>query len=366
VNKAALAGLTPGADHTKMPRLRTVSPTQPGLTRRRVGRGFVYLQRGARVADPEVVTRIKGLVIPPAWHDVWICPWPNGHIQAVGSDEKGRRQYLYHPVWREQRDKAKHDRVLEVAARLPRARKRVVDHLALEGMPRERALAAAFRLLDLGFFRIGGETYAEQNGSFGLATIGREHVHFEGDLIVFEYIAKSGKDRMIAVGDPAVRAAITTMKRRRGGGSELLSYREGGTWRDVTSGDINEYVKGVVGGEVSAKDFRTWHGTVLAAVALAVSTNAADTPTARKKAIARAMQEVSTYLGNTPAVARASYVDPRVIDLFEDGITVEHALRHLGDGTQMGHPATHGPMERAVLQMLRTPPSAQRRARRAR
>jgi DNA topoisomerase IB len=351
---------------TGMPRLRTVSPSQPGLTRKRQGRGFVYIDGGVRVADPEVVARIRDLVIPPAWHDVWICKHPNGHIQAVGSDDKGRRQYLYHPQWREQRDRLKHDRVLEVAARLPRARKRVDEHLALPGMPRERSLAAAFRLLDLGFFRIGGETYAEQNGSYGLATIGKEHVHVEGDLIVFEYVAKSGKDRVIGVGDPVIREAVQTLRRRRGGGSELLAYRDGGRWRDVTSSDINEYVKDVVGGEVSAKDFRTWHGTVLAAVALAVSTHAADSPTARKRAIARAMQEVSTYLGNTPSVARASYVDPRVIDLFEDGITVEHALRRLGESTQLGHPATHGPMERAVLQMLRTPPQAARRAGRRR
>jgi DNA topoisomerase I len=233
-------------------------------------------------------------------------------------------------------------------------------------MPRARARATAFRLLDLGFFRIGGEAYAEQNGSYGLATIERQHVSFDGDLIVFDYIAKSGKERYVAVGDPAVRAAVLSLLRRRGGGSELLAYRDGRRWVDVTSADINEYVKTVVGGEVSAKDFRTWHGTVLAAVALAVSTHVADTPTARRRAITRAMQEVSTYLGNTPAVARASYVDPRVIDLFEDGITVEPALRRLGEGVPAGQPATHGVMERAVLRMLRTSPQAQARAARQR
>jgi DNA topoisomerase-1 len=349
-----------------MVRLRTVSPSQPGITRRRQGRGFVYLDSGRRVDDPITIARIKELVIPPAWQDVWICRYANGHIQAVGSDDKGRRQYLYHPVWREQRDRAKHDRVLEVAARLPRARQLVERDLALPGMPRQRALATAFRLLDLGFFRIGGEAYAEQNGSFGLATIERQHVSLEGDLIVFDYIAKSGKERYVAVGDPAVRDAVTTLLRRRSGGPELLAYRNGRRWVDITSADINEYVKQVVGGEVSAKDFRTWHGTVLAAVALAVSTQVADTPTARKRAIARAMQEVSVYLGNTPAVARASYVDPRVIDLFEDGITVEPALRRLGEGVPAGQPATHGVMERAVLRMLRTSPQAQARAARQR
>ena len=348
-----------------MPRLRTVSPSGPGIVRRRQGRGFSYLQDGERVVDPLVLDRIRGLVIPPAWREVWICPWPHGHIQAVGSDEKGRRQYLYHPRWREQRDLAKHERILEVAARLPRARRTVEAHLQAEGMPRERALATAFRLLDLGFFRVGGEAYAEANGSYGLATIEREHVHLEGDLIVFEYVAKSGKERVVAVGDPAVRAAVTTLRRRRGGGRELLAYREAGHWRDVTSADINGYVKDVVGGEVSAKDFRTWHGTVLAAVALAVSTNVASSPTARRRAIARATAEVAAYLGNTPAVARASYIDPRVIDLFEDGITVAGALPRLGEDTALGHPATHGPMERAVLRMLRTAPATHRRLRAA-
>jgi DNA topoisomerase IB len=173
-----------------VPRLRTVSPSQSGLRRRRQGKGFCYLDGEDRVTDPAILARIRDLVIPPAWQDVWICRWPNGHIQAVGTDDAGRRQYLYHPAWRELRDRQKHDRMLDMAARLPRARKRVAEHLELPGMPRDRALATAFRLLDLGFFRIGGESYAEQNGSYGLATILREHVRVEGDQIIFEYTAK--------------------------------------------------------------------------------------------------------------------------------------------------------------------------------
>jgi DNA topoisomerase IB len=341
------------ADDRDVPRLRTVSPNSPGWTRRRSGRGFVYLdEAGARLA-PEHAVRCTQLVIPPAWRDVWICPFPNGHIQAVGTDDAGRRQYLYHPVWRQKRDAAKHDRVLEVAVRLPRARRRVAADLALEGMPRRRALGTAFRLLDLGFFRIGGESYAEANGSYGLATIERAHCRVEGDLVVFEYVAKSGKERLVAIADEPVRASVQALRRRRGGGPELLAYTDGGRWRDVASADINAYVKEVVGGEVSAKDFRTWHGTVLAAVALAVSTSVAGSPTGRKRAVARAMQEVAAYLGNTPAVARASYVDPRVVDLFEDGVTIEPALRRLGEGASFGEPATHGAIERAVLRMLR-------------
>jgi DNA topoisomerase I len=348
-----------------MPRLRRTSPAQPGFTRRRRGRGWEYLDADGRtIRDVEVLQRLRQLAIPPAYRDVWICPWPNGHLQAVGTDDRGRRQYLYHPQWRAQRDRDKHDRVLTVAERLPQARERVAEHLALPGMPRERALATAFRLLDLGFFRVGGESYAQENGSFGLATIRREHVLVEGDRVVFEYLAKSGKERHVAVADAEVVDAVQTLRRRRTGPDDLLAWRDGGQWRDITSEDVNAYVKDVVGGEVSAKDFRTWHATVLAAVALAVSVPAVASATSRKRAVKRAMDEVAQYLGNTPTVARASYVDPRVVDLFEDGITVEDSLRLIGEGAPQGHPATHGAIERAVLDLLREEPEALRRRQR--
>ena len=346
-----------------MPRLRTVSPNQPGWTRRRRGRGFHYAdQRGVPLAAADR-DRCRALVIPPAWREVWICPYPNGHIQAVGYDDAGRRQYLYHPEWRRQRDQAKHDRILTVAKELPRARAEVAEHLRLPGMPRDKALATAFRLLDLGFFRVGGESYAEQNSSFGLATIKKEHVRARGDELVFEYVAKSGKDRYWRLLDPETRSAVDTMRRRRGG-DELLAYRVGGRWHDVTSSDINDYVKARIGCDVSAKDFRTWHATVLAAVALAMSTNAAESPTARKRAIARAMREVADYLGNTPTVARASYVDPRIVDLFEDGYTIEPVLTELGVDADPDQPATHGRIEQAVLALLEESPQVKARARR--
>jgi len=346
-----------------MVRLRTVSPNQPGWVRRRAGRGFVYLDLDRQRLDGPDLERCRRLVIPPAWQEVWICPVDNGHIQAVGTDAAGRRQYLYHDEWRRRRDADKHDRVLKVAKRLPRARGLVEQHLSLPGMPRERALAAAFRLLDLGFFRIGGETYAEENGSHGLATLTRGEVRISGSRLDFHFVAKSGKEQHVTFADDQVRSAIETLRRRRTGGDELLAYRVGRHWRDVTSDDINAYVKQVIGGDVSAKDFRTWHATVLAAVALAVSKNTVESPTARKRAVARAMREVADYLGNTPTVARASYVDPRVIDLFEDGHTIEHALGHLGEQTSAG-PATHGPIERAVLRLLTHPPRTGRRTRR--
>ncbi|HZI97626.1 MAG TPA: DNA topoisomerase IB [Actinomycetales bacterium] len=338
-----------------MPRLRTVSPSSAGWTRRRAGRGFTYTDADGTRLPSDDALRCKALVIPPAWEELWICPYPNGHIQAVGTDVAGRRQYLYHPAWRLKRDAAKHDRVLTVAARLPKAREQVAVDLALEGMPAERALATAFRLLDLGFFRIGGESYAEENESYGLATLLAEHVTISDHSVEFEYAAKSGRERLVTIADDDVLDAVRTLKRRRGGGPGLFAYRDGRRWHDVTSGDINAYVKDVVGGEVSAKDFRTWHATVLAAVALAVSAHAGS-PTARKRAVVRAMKEVAEYLGNTPAVARASYVDPRVVDLFSDGHTIEHALRRLGEGAEIGHPATHGAVERATLALLRNAP----------
>jgi DNA topoisomerase I len=330
-----------------VPRLRRVSPSRPGWSRQRRGRGFSYIDESGRPLAADDVVRCRALAIPPAWRDVWICPLANGHLQATGTDDAGRRQYLYHTAWRDRRDKAKFDRVLEFAARLPRARHVVADHLALPGMPRERVLGTAFRLLDLGFFRIGGEEYADDNGSYGLATLEKRHAHIEDRSIVFEYPAKSGQERLIAVADDAVLEAVTELRRRRGGGPELLAYRDGRRWRDVSSGDINSYLKAIIGGEVSAKDFRTWHGTVLAAVALAEAANGTTSERGRTRAVRAAMTDVAEYLGNTPRIARGSYVDPRVIDLFERGITIAPTRTTNTGG------ADRERVERAVLRMLR-------------
>jgi DNA topoisomerase I len=337
-----------------VPRLRKVSPRDPGWTRRRAGQGLIYLdESGSRLSEDQA-QRCKLLVIPPAWEQVWICPVPNGHLQAVGTEDAGRRQYLYHEQWRLQRDRLKYDRVLKLAAQLPAARRTVTRDLRLEGMPYERALGTAFRLLDLGFFRIGGEEYAEANNSYGLATIQKEHVSIEGGAVIFNYAAKSGQERYVALADDLVRRAVRDLMARRGGGPELLAYKDGRRWRDVTSNDINSYLKGLLGEEMSAKDFRTWHGTVIAAVVLAEANESAKTIRARKRAVSAAMKEVAGYLGNTPAVARASYVDPRVIDLFNDGATISPTLAatdtDLSDGT------THGRIERAVLNLLGASP----------
>ena len=340
-----------------MPRLRRVNCADPGIRRRRAGKGFAFFDAdGRRVTDAETLTRIRMLAIPPAWEDVWICPLPNGHIQAVGTDARGRRQYRYHDVWRQRRDAEKFDHMLEFAEALPMLREQLDDHLHLEGMTRERVLACAVRLLDLGFFRIGTEGYAEENETYGLATMRRSHVRLrDGHVITFDYPSKTGKRRIQSVADPAVYDVVAELKARRGGCPELLTYRDddgAGRWVDVKSADINRYIKDVTGGEFTAKDFRTWNATTLAAVALAVSARV-QSPTGRKRAVTRAMKEVAHYLGNTPAVARSSYVDPRVVDRFLEGGTIAGALAAIGEGATFGQPSTQGAIEVAVLDLLR-------------
>jgi len=328
-------------------------PSGMGILRRRCGRGFSYLGPDtAVIKDPQTLARIKALVIPPAWEDVWICVDPQGHIQAIGTDAAGRRQYRYHDLWREQRDQEKHDRVLEFGAALPRIRDVVCRHLEGRGLRRDRVLAAAIRLIDLGFFRPGGEEYAGENGTFGLATIRKEHVTLSHGQLVFEYLAKGAKHREQAVAEEQVAAAVRSLRRRRGGGDQLLAYRSGPRWHDVTAADINDYLREVSGGDYTAKDFRTWHATVLAAVGLAVSEGASASDAARKRAIARVVREVADYLGNTPAVARASYIDPRVMELYEDGSTIASVLGDLGRDRDFGDLATRGRAETAVVRLL--------------
>jgi len=347
-------------------RLRRVDCAGPGIARVRRGKGFSYRwSDGRKVDDPVVLQRIAGLVLPPAWEDVWICAHPRGHIQAIGTDAAGRRQYRYHDEWRVQRDAEKHQRVLTFAKRLPMARRKVEAHLEQRGMTQQRVLAAAFRLLDLGFFRVGGESYAEENGTFGLATMRRKHVTVTGDLVVFDYIAKSGKHRVQSVVDESVRKVVVALLKRDDKSKELLAYKDRTGWHDITSADINAYLREVFDGDVSAKDFRTWHATVLMAVGLAVSTQAPTSESARKRAVNRAIKEVAEYLGNTPAVCRSSYIDPRVIDLYDDGVTVAASLERLGADADFGQPATHGIVEAAVLRLLRKPPKAAGRRRSA-
>ena len=322
-----------------MPRLRRVRPTDPGWTRRRQGRGWSYLdETGARITDAEAVARCTGLVIPPAWREVWICLHPEGHIQAMGTDDAGRRQYLYHPQWRARRDRAKHDHVVEMARHLPRARRRVEADLRLPGLGRVRVLALAFRLLDDAYFRAGGESYTRDNGSFGLATLRREHVKIADDGAWFAYPAKSGQWREAQVTDPAVVDVVRELLARDDPGRELLAWQdEDCGWHDVTATDVLEDVKARLGPEARPKDFRTWHATVLAAAGLAEVD--ARSERARRRAVAQVVREVAEELGNTPAVARGSYIDPRLIDLWERGQTI-------------GHRRTRASAERAVIELL--------------
>ena len=338
-----------------MSRLRRADCSGPGFRRARKGRGFTYLDEdGSPIEEPEVVSRLRSLGIPPAWKDVWICPWANGHIQATGVDAAGRKQYLYHQDWRTRRDAEKFDEMLEFAKDLPALRSRVAEDLESgESLTRERVLACAVRLLDRGFFRIGTEEYAVTNESYGLATMRKSHVRLEDDhTMVFDYPAKSGIRQIRAIVDPVAIEVIGTLKRRRGGGKELLAYKNGSRWHDIRSGDINEYIKEITGGDYSAKDFRTWNATVLAAVALAVSGEVADTKTGRKRAVTRAVKEVSHYLGNTPAVCRASYIDPRVFDAYEGGLIIGPAVQKAAEEGG-GEMAIHQPqLERAVVDLI--------------
>jgi len=333
-----------------MARLRTTSPDQPGWTRRRAGRGFVYLdQHGVRLDDDDV-QRVRDLVIPPAWRDVWVTPYPHGHLQAVGTDDAGRRQYLYHPDWRARRDAEKFDRMLEFGKALTRARELVVTDLGRDGMPLERACAAAVRLLDLGYFRIGNDIYADENGSFGLTTLERRHVKRHQDALVFAFVGKSGVEHRIEIDDRVVIEAIDVMRRRRGDDLRLLSYKEGRSWRSVLPALVNEYVRESTGIEATAKDFRTWHATVLAAAALAETPEPGERAASRKRAVSGAMKEVASFLGNTPTLARSSYVDPRVIEAYEEGRTIRGTTRRSYDTTDERQAA----LERATLKLLRS------------
>ena len=332
-----------------MVRLRRTSPDQPGWTRRRAGAGFVYLDEHGDRLPAEQAQRVKDLVIPPAWEDVWVTPYDNGHLQAVGTDDAGRRQYLYHEDWRTRRDAEKFDRMLEFGRALVRARERVLVDLGTEGMPLERACAAAVRLLDLGYFRIGNDVYADEHGSFGLTTLERRHVRRQQDRLVFTFVGKSGVDHRIEIDDATVVEAIEVMRRRKSQDLRLLAYKNGRSWRSILPDLVNEYVRESTGLEATAKDFRTWHATVLAAAALAETDEPGENKTSRKRAVSGAMKEVAEFLGNTPTLARSAYVDPRVIEAYERGRTIRGTTRRRYDTPDERQAA----LERATLKLIK-------------
>jgi DNA topoisomerase IB len=344
------------ADSAPAPDLLRADPEETGLTRRGRGKGFEYFEPGGeKIHDDDTIERLNSLAIPPAWDDVWICPDPHGHLQALGTDDAGRRQYRYHDRWRERRDVEKFDRVLDFARTLPRLRRHCRELLEVSDEPtRDRVLAATVRLLEHGFFRIGSEAYAEESATYGLTTVLKEQVTVRRDgVIVFDYPAKGGIRRTMETDDPLLVGVIGKLRRRRGGGDELLAYRAGGAWRDLTAADVNEELKGLCDrDDVSAKDFRTWNATVLAAVGLAVSGEVADSERARTRAKRRVADEVAGYLGNTPTVARDSYIDARVFARYDEGWIIAEALTDLAGHTEPGEPSYHGRIEEAVLDLL--------------
>ncbi len=307
-----------------MARLRRSNCEHPGYSRRRWGKGFSYRDiRGAVISDRQVLARIRSLAIPPAWTDVWISPYANGHIQATGTDGAGRKQYLYHPHWREMKDREKFDRALAFAQSLPAARRLITKHLRAEGTGPERALAAALRIVDAGALRVGGTRYAEANGSYGTTTLRIGHVRLEGPEVRFDFPGKSGQEWHTSIKDEDLVAALEPMLRRPGTSPDAdtaLAYvGMDGAWHSVDAAQLNAFLKEVTGGEFSAKDFRTWQATVVAAMSLARLAQEARTVRAKQKAVAATARDVADHLGNTPAIARKSYIDPRVVDRFYDG-----------------------------------------------
>lgn len=319
----------------------------------RRGRGFSYADdQGRRVESSEALARIRDLAIPPAWEDVWVCPDPLGHLQATGVDAAGRRQYLYHPRWREHRDREKFARMIRFAEQLPALRRRLAGKLRGDADPRrEVVLAAAVRLLDIGMFRVGSEQYADEDSGIGLATVRKEHVRIHDGAMEFDYPSKGGQRRRQVIEDAVTIELIGALKRRRGGPDELMAYRDGRRWHDVRSDDINDYLKDELGEDFSAKDFRTWNATVMAAVMLATKAHEATSTPARKRAVNAAVRSVSELLGNTPAVARRSYIDPRVFDRYLSGWTIAAALERMPD-LDVSDDRVRTRIERAVVDLL--------------
>lgn len=302
----------------KLARLRYVSDETPGICRRRAGKGFSFVNAdGAVLRDKETLARIKKLAIPPAWRDVWICPREDGHIQATGLDEKGRKQYRYHERWREVRDETKYARMMAFGAVLPKLRARVDEDLKKPGLPREKVLAAIVRLLEKTAIRIGNEEYARTNKSYGLTTMKNRHAKIEGAHLVFQFKGKSGVRHTIDLNDK--RLARIVAKTQELPGQDLFQWvDESSAAHTISSSDVNEYLREISGEEFTAKDFRTWTGTVLAALTLS-ELETFDSQAQAKKNVVTAIENVARRLGNTPTVCRKCYVHPAVLDSYLDG-----------------------------------------------
>jgi DNA topoisomerase I len=328
--------------------LRYVCDDRPGIRRRRSGTGFSYVRPdGSRLCDPQSLRRMRSLAVPPAWTDVWICPFVDGHIQATGRDARGRKQYCYHPRFREVRDGTKYERLVAFADALPTIRAKVREHMALRGLPREKVLATVVQLLETTLIRVGNDDYAKENGSYGLTTLKNRHVAVDGSEVRFRFVGKGGKQWSLTVTDRRVAKIIRACQELPG--QELLQYLDAdGTLQDVTSSDVNAYLKEITGEDVTAKDFRTWAGTVMAALALARLEPFASVAQAKRN-LRTAIAGVASRLGNTPTICRKCYVHPTVLDCYLEGsLALKIPQRAPLPGLQ--------PEEAAVLALLRAPP----------
>ncbi len=337
-------------ESAKIAQCRYVDDRSPGIRRLRCGKGFRFVRPdGSAVKDTETLARIRGLVIPPAWTDVWICPAPDGHIQATGRDARGRKQYRYHPRFREIREETKYERMLAFAEALPRIRARVDEDLSLPGLSRDKVLATVVRLLEITLIRVGNEEYAQQNGSFGLTTMRTRHVDVKGSTLRFHFRGKSGKDHDVEVSDRRIARVVARCNDLPG--EVLFQYAEDDGLKTVEADDVNDYLKRITEQGFTAKDFRTWAGTVLAAHALAALTFESATKTAVKRNVLEAVRAVSARLGNTPTVCRKCYVHPEIFGAYEAGELEslrDRAAESLRSGT-----AALSPSEMAVLALLR-------------
>ena len=330
--------------------LRYVSDARPGIRRKRAGKGFRYARADGAALDPRARSRVRSLVVPPAWTEVWICPHPEGHIQATGRDAKGRKQYIYHPRFREVRDDVKYSRLLAFADTLPAIRAQVRDHMALRGLPRQKVLATVVHLLDTTLIRVGNDDYARQNGSYGITTLKNRHAEVEGSEVRFRFVGKSGKQWSVKIRDRRVAKIVKACQELPG--QELLQYvDEDGVPQDVTSGDVNDYLREITGADITAKDFRTWAGTLLAALALSEVCRF-DSAAQAKRNVRAAIESVAARLGNTPTICRKCYVHPEVLDSYLGGNLALEIVRE-GDTAWREELAGMKPEEAAVLTLLR-------------
>ncbi len=334
-----------------------MSNSMPGWTRVRAGKGWRFLDQHGTTITGQDRERVAALAIPPAWDDVWISPHENGHLQATGVDAAGRTQYLYHPEWVHRRNVAKYERVVEIAVALPELRRYVREHIEAADASREHTAAVAVRLLDSGAFRVGNDVYADKNGTFGLTTLERRHVRGRGDALTISFTGKSGVDHSVTIDEPRVVDALNRMRRRRSGGPRLLEYRAAAVLTALDSADVNSYLRETTGLDVTAKDLRTWAGTVIAAEMLALTPESGGSKASRARAVKQAMTAVSEALGNTPTVARSSYVDPRLITMYEHGRTLPEAVL---DADYADEDERRAAVEAATLELLRkaAPPPA--------